>query len=122
MTEEDRIQKAIVEYIRAVLPDAICFAVPNGGGRSRATAGILKATGVLAGVSDLVILFPFQMFGANRLVLFAEVKTATGDVKKHQRHFGELVQSFGHKWAVWRSIDDVRLTFQHLGIRTKEST
>ena len=30
------------------------FAVPNGGGRSRIEAGIMKAEGVTAGVSDLI--------------------------------------------------------------------
>lgn len=38
------------------------FAVPNGGARSKATAGKLKAEGVQAGVPDLICLSPVYPF------------------------------------------------------------
>ena len=117
MTEEDRIQKSIVEYVRAVLPDAICFAVPNGGARSKATGAVLKATGVLAGVSDLCILPSLPI----PLALFAEIKTPSGRVSPEQRAFGMNVQAKGHCFAVWRSIEDARSTFKALNIVTRES-
>ena len=117
MTAEDRIQKAIVDYLRAVLPfEALVFAVPNGGRRSKATAGILKATGVQAGVSDLMIIVP----GFQKLIC-AEIKTAKGKLSPMQRKFGELVEGAGHLFCIWRSIDDARATLQQHQIQTKET-
>ena len=113
MTGEDRIQSSIVTFIRSVAPTCVCFAVPNGGKRSMSTAKVLKATGTLAGVSDLVFIMPGRL-------LFAEIKTATGRVSKEQRAFGMKVQDLGHLWAVWRSIDDVRHTFAAIGFSTRE--
>ena len=56
---EEKLHRAAVEYLRATLPKPwFCFHCPNGGGRSKAEAGILKALGVLAGVPDLLIIGP----------------------------------------------------------------
>lgn len=117
MTAEDRIQQAIVAYLRAVLPqDALVFAVPNGGHRSKATAGILKATGTLAGVSDVFLIIP----GFARLIC-AEIKTAKGRVTPAQRQFGTLVERAGHVFVVWRSIEDARATLTEFEIPTREA-
>jgi hypothetical protein len=114
VTSEDIIQKSIVQFIRTVAPGCVCFAVPNGGARSKAAASMFKATGVLSGVSDLIVII-------NHRVIFAEVKTAKGRVSDAQREFGMKVQALGHLWAVWRSIDDVRNTFKALGFATKQA-
>lgn len=56
---EEKLHRACVEYLRVALPSPwFCFHVPNGGGRSKAEAGILKAMGVLAGIPDLFIMGP----------------------------------------------------------------
>lgn len=56
---EETLHRAAVAHLRATLPAPwFCFHVPNGGGRSKAEAGILKAMGVLAGVPDLFVLGP----------------------------------------------------------------
>ena len=51
--EESHIQRACVRWFALQYPElkGILFAVPNGGGRSKIEAGILKAEGVTAGVS-----------------------------------------------------------------------
>ena len=117
MTPEDRIQQAIVGWLRVVLPPtALVFAIPNGGARSKATAGILKATGVRAGVSDLLVIVP----GVPRLIC-AEVKTAKGRLTPEQRDFGALVEGAGHVFVVWRSVEDARATLSDLGIETREA-
>jgi hypothetical protein len=111
---EDALQKSIVSYCRLVLPEGwLIFSVPNGGKRSKATAGILKATGVLSGVSDLVIIGPWKF------ALFAEVKTAKGVVMPEQYAFHETVRAMGFYGAIWRSVDDAANTFKALGVPVK---
>ena len=56
---EEQLQRALVAHLRARLPKPwLVWATPNGGGRSKAEAGILKAMGVLAGVPDLFVMGP----------------------------------------------------------------
>ena len=113
-TSEDDLQKQIVTFARAILPKGwLVFAVPNGGGRNKATAGILKATGVLRGVSDLIVIGPV------RQAIFAEVKTATGRVAPEQTSFHEMVRAMGFHGCIWRSLDDVSNTFRALGVPVK---
>ena len=56
--EEHRLQSACVRWFRYQFPALAhsLFAVPNGGRRDAATGARLKDEGVLAGVSDLVLL------------------------------------------------------------------
>jgi len=117
VTEEDRIQQAIVGWLRLVLPPtALVFAVPNGGHRSKRTAGLLKATGTLSGVSDLFVIVP----GFPRLIC-AEVKTSKGRLTPMQKDFGALIEAAGHEFCVWRSVEDARETLRQLGIATREA-
>lgn len=56
-------QRRLIEWVHddasLVYPDLLqIFAVPNGGARSKKTAGMLKAEGVRAGVLDLYLLVP----------------------------------------------------------------
>ena len=56
---EENLHKACVQYLRASLPKPwLCWHTANGGGRSKAEAGILKAMGVLAGMPDLFVMGP----------------------------------------------------------------
>lgn len=56
---EEALHRAMVAHLRARLPKPwIVFHVPNGAGRSKAEAGILKAMGVLAGMPDLFVMGP----------------------------------------------------------------
>lgn len=48
-------QREFVSWFRKTHPGVKIFAIPNGGSRSLATAGRLKAEGVSAGVPDLFI-------------------------------------------------------------------
>lgn len=70
-TEEDKIQQQIVNAIRILYPKSLIFSVPNGGFRFRSTAVVLKCTGAVAGVADLIFLH-------NGKVFFIEVKTDKG--------------------------------------------
>lgn len=57
---ESQLQRACVQWFRLAYPKyaQLLFAVPNGGARSATTARILMGEGVLAGVSDLLLLVP----------------------------------------------------------------
>lgn len=50
------------------------FAVPNGGFRSKAEAGIMKGAGTMPGVSDIVVLFPPMAGGTYGRAAFVECK------------------------------------------------
>jgi hypothetical protein len=79
--EEDDLQKAVCNHLRArKMPGTLFFAVPNGGKRNAREAGRMKAMGVTAGVSDL-ILFRNKMFFA------LELKAAKGRVSDAQDDF-----------------------------------
>ena len=113
MTEAD-IQRAIVDYCRAVLPNSLVFAIPNAARRTAGGKASNGVPGLLKGASDLCLVLPGK-------IVFVEVKSAKGSVKFEQRAFGERVQGLGHHFAIWRGIDDARRTFAALGVVTRES-
>lgn len=56
---EEQLHRTCVAYLQAALPKPwLCWHTPNGGGRSKAEAGILKAMGVVAGMPDLFVCGP----------------------------------------------------------------
>jgi hypothetical protein len=111
---EDPLQASIVSYVRTCAPECLVFAIPNGGLRSKREAARLKWTGVLAGVPDLIVVAP-------RHVLFIEVKAPKGVTSEDQKAVHAHLRGLGYTVAIARSIQDVRLTFQHLGIKTREA-
>ena len=48
-------QREVVRWFRQTWPGVRIHAIPNGGARSKATAGRLKAEGVASGVPDLFV-------------------------------------------------------------------
>jgi hypothetical protein len=59
----------------------LLFHIPNGGGRSKREAGILKAMGVRAGVSDLFLPVP----AGTKHGLWLELKAIGGAISTEQR-------------------------------------
>ncbi len=97
--EEHRIQCAIIRWYRLVRRQGLIFAVPNGGGRTASQGAILKAEGVLAGVSDLIVV-------EGGRVLFVEVKTPKGRQQESQKEFEEKVKAQGLEYVLVRSLDE----------------
>jgi hypothetical protein len=96
---EENLQRAIVAHLKArLLKPWIFWATPNGGGRSKAEAGMLKATGVKAGIPDLFIL------GPDRKLIAIELKAPPVSLKG-----GRLSE------AKPRISDDQRATINDLG-------
>jgi hypothetical protein len=112
---ESHIQKQIVDFIAAVLPNAICFAVPNGARRTASGRASNAVPGLRRGAPDLCLCLP------GGRVLFIEVKSSNGRASIEQIGFHGHLNSIGHEVFIARSIDDVRLAFKALGIKTREA-
>lgn len=112
--EEHNIQCACVRWFNLQWPQyrGLLFAIPNGGARSKATAGKLKAEGVVAGVADLILLVPkcvkAKDDGWYNTIhgLCIEMKTAKGRQSPEQKGWQEMVEAHGYKYAVCHSLDE----------------
>ena len=83
-------------------PFDLIYAIPNGGHRNKATAGRLKASGVRAGVPDLVLPVPNRYSGA----LYLELKTEKGRLRKEQAAMMERLREAGNAVFVVRTLDE----------------
>ena len=102
--EEHHIQCACVRWFRYQYPHlhSCLFAVPNGGRRDKTTGAKLKAEGVIAGVSDLILLVQRGGFGG----LLIEMKTSKGSQSTEQKTWQKLVEQQGYRYIICRSLDD----------------
>ena len=118
--EEQGIQRAIVAYLRLVMPHAIVHhnvSEGNRGGiKGLADGKRKKAMGQLPGYPDIICL-PWANVGP----LWFEVKTKTGRVSKAQKEMHKAMIDLGYKVAVVRNINDVRafLIANHIGFSEK---
>ena len=65
------------------------------------------ATGLLAGVSDLIIVIPNK-------IIFVEMKDATGKQSPGQIEFEQTVTNLGFEYYLIRSVDEFKLTIENL--------
>jgi hypothetical protein len=102
--EEHKIQCSCVSWFRAKYPmlAANLFAVPNGGRRDATTGAKLKAEGVLAGVADLILLFPSNGYHA----LLIEMKTSKGKQSEAQKAWQKKMEEYEYRYVVCRSLDE----------------
>lgn len=74
------------------------FAIPNGGGRSKAQATLLKKTGVTAGVADICAPFPVRGRGG---ALYVEMKrTGLGRQHQEQKDFEAFCKRVGNVYVL----------------------
>ena len=104
--KESRIQQMCVGWFSMQYPQIanLLFSVPNGGSRILREAVTLKKEGVVAGVSDLILLFPSMDYHG----LCIEMKTdeKTSRQSKSQKEWQQLVESAGYKYIICRNFDD----------------
>lgn len=86
------------------------FHVPNQGKRSKATAGLFKGMGLLAGVTDIVLVSG-QPGGGGR-VAFLELKAKDakgrdGKLSKPQEDFRDMCKALGIMWGEARTLEEV---------------
>ena len=101
---ESTLQQTCVRWFRLQYPSLskLLFAVPNGGARRKIEGAIMKAEGVLAGVSDLILLYPSAGFHA----LCIEMKTEKGKQQPSQKIWQRAVEDAGYKYVICRSFED----------------
>lgn len=114
MTQEEHyLQAACVRWFMLqhtpLFDKGLLFAVPNGGARSKATAGKLKAEGVMAGVADLILLVPRHGWHG----LCIEMKTAKGVQSPQQRRWQQSVSEQFYRYEVVRSLEQFVETVNH---------
>lgn len=95
---ENRIQQECVIFFHNTYPHlrGCLFAVPNGGARSVLEGVLLKKTGVVPGVSDMILLYRGEAY------LF-ELKTEVGVQSDKQLVWQKLMESQGFKYMLIRS-------------------
>lgn len=93
---ESQHQRALVRWCRLHPVARLIYAIPNGGGRSKAQAGILKAEGVLAGVPDLHL--PVARAACHSL--YIEMKAGDGRLSPEQGKLIAELQAQGHAIVV----------------------
>lgn len=98
---EQALQRAVIQYLDAVLPqDAWAFHVPNGGGRTKIEGAIFKAMGVRAGIPDLCIVYRGKAH-------WIEMKAGKGKATDTQIAAHMRLAECGCPVAIARSLDDV---------------
>lgn len=104
--EESNIQRACVAWFRAQYPEhaLMLFAVPNGGGRSRIEGGIMKAEGVTAGVSDLILLESRGGYGS--LCIEMKTRRKRSAQSEKQRAWQKAAERAWNKYVVCRSLEE----------------
>jgi len=107
---ENLIQQKIALFFRNTYclkhhsPRCCIFAVPNDSENAREQQRKV-ATGLLAGVSDLIVLIP------NKTIFF-EVKTLTGVQSKAQKEFQKQVEDLGYDYHLVRSLKEFQEIIQ----------
>lgn len=98
---ESHIQQKCVEWFRLQYKDLrpLLFSVPNGGKRDRITAVIMTKEGIVAGVSDLLFLYPSRGYHG----LCIEMKTKEGVQSEHQKEWQAAVEQQGYKYVICRN-------------------
>lgn len=100
---EHELQKSCIRWFRYTYPkhQKLLFAVPNGGTRFTREAARLKAEGVTAGVSDLILMVPNKEYAG----MVIEMKHGNNKLSKHQKEWLKLVAEMGYKAIVCYSFD-----------------
>lgn len=93
-------QRELVRWFRQTHKGVRIFAIPNGGARSPATAGRLKAEGVSSGVPDLFI---------PAWKLWIEMKrTKGGSVSAEQKDWAKYLEEVGYCVKVCKGAEDAK--------------
>ncbi len=101
---EADIQSSCLTWFRLQYPKLtkLLFHVPNGEKRDKITAAKLQRVGVIAGVSDLILLIPKKGFAS----LCIEMKTPKGKQSDSQKEWQAMAELANNKYVICRSIEE----------------
>lgn len=113
---EHQTQANCVAWFRWQYPkyEKLLFAVPNGGARTKKTAGKLKAEGIVKGVADLLLLVPAGEYHGLCIEMKKEEityddkgrkKVERGYQRPEQKEWQALVEEQGYKYVVCWNIE-----------------
>lgn len=101
MKTEAKIQQEIVLWFRKEYPSCCIFSVPNERSNTKEQMRMIS-TGLLAGVSDLIVVIPNK-------VLFVEIKDAKGRLSTRQKIFKKIVTDLGLQYYLVRSLEEFKI-------------
>lgn len=90
--------------LRTVRPRCMWWHTPNGGARSKRTAGRLKAMGVRAGVPDFI--FMWRDDAGTLHCGYIELKTKRGSQTAGQVEFEREARAMGCRYEIARSLTE----------------
>ena len=100
---ESKIQIQCVTWFKYQYPHLapLLFSVPNGGSRDKREASIMKAEGITAGVSDLIL----NIRGGSHTQLAIEMKDTKGTQSPAQKRYQRYAEAVGIKYIICRSFE-----------------
>ena len=103
---ESKLQIQCVTWFKNQYPHLapLMFAVPNGGSRDMREAAIMKAEGITAGVSDLIL----NIRGGIHPQLAIEMKNVNGRQSPEQKRYQRYAEAVGIKYIICRSFQDFK--------------
>jgi len=103
------LHKAVADFLRVALPDDVMWLhIPNGGSRTKAEAGKLKAMGVKPGAPDFLLLAE----GAHYAI---ELKAKNGRLSDAQDQWAGEFTSIGGEYVECRSLEAVEAALRSWG-------
>lgn len=107
MNESQLQQQIIIFYnnnycLKNMNPRGLILAIPNGGSRHFLEAKTLKATGLLAGASDLILITP------QGKLMFIELKIEKGIQSETQKDFENRVSALGYEYYIIKSLEQFK--------------
>ena len=112
---EEKCQQAVCKHLRwRGVPGLVWFSIPNGGYRTPREAQVLKATGVRAGVSDLVLLHAGKSYAL-------ELKTPKGRATDAQIQFLDDWRAAGGEGMICHGLDEALGTLEGWGLLQRDA-
>ena len=109
MKSESALQQQIFNWynnnycLKNIEKRGMIFSIPNGGTRHLMEAMTLKATGLLKGASDLIVILP------NGKLMFVELKQPKGIQSLEQKDFESRVKILGFEYHIIKSLEEFKI-------------
>lgn len=106
-------QTALVKWLLKEYPDLVFFSVPNEGKRTDFMKFHMRATGLLSGVPDLILLFDVP--------LFVEMKrTKGGALSDNQKQVIAWIRAAGYTVVVCRGFGEAKAAIQEFALSRRD--